>query len=184
MLYSDVGGCRVKWVAIVTTGFSSIWVSMDDISVSVSEWMVFSLYLMESLISPDHCFGDRLLLSSWPWISSFLGTESKLLIYDMWEVKVDIWGLEVPVVPTYRQRKKSLTAIFEQVHPSCNQGISIPSVAFSSQQTLTEKIVTYWGPVLCELSSVCVLVEGFWGCPMLFSVLSWYVLVFSLETCP
>lgn len=46
------------------------------------------LYLIESLVSPDHCFGDKLV------ISSFSSIETKLLKQNMGVDKVDIWRLE------------------------------------------------------------------------------------------
>lgn len=49
MLHSDLGGCIVKW----DNRFLSSLSAVDGQP---------SLYLMENLVSPDHCFGDRLVL--------------------------------------------------------------------------------------------------------------------------
>lgn len=63
MLHSDLGGCIVKWDADMTKvslRSECLWMTAVFLSVDGQS----SLYLMESLVSPDHCFGDRLVLSS------------------------------------------------------------------------------------------------------------------------
>lgn len=47
-LYSDLGGCIVKWFAIGTARFFSSE-CLDDVGCSVGGWVALFLHLMESL---------------------------------------------------------------------------------------------------------------------------------------